>query len=164
MWVFLTLFDVMFASGYVGNMWCVGATEKYQAKPPTLSWKWKLLSSQDTTTLYLIIQYFHIPPFVPNKMKIQSLCARLQHHLQSDHRQLPLRHRVLLQPSPLLALCSLSQLLIWSHTVSEMAALIRRIISTAKAPAAIGPYRWEELSGWNVKSSCKGTAGAQLMQ
>lgn len=107
MWVFLTLFDAMFASGYVGDMWCVGATEKYQAKPPTVSWKWKLLSSQDTTTLDLIIQYFHIPPFVPNKMKIQSLCARLQHHLQSDHRQLPLRHRVLLQPSPLLALCSL---------------------------------------------------------
>lgn len=27
------------------------------------------------------------------------------------------------------------------YIVSEMAALIRRIISTTKAPAAIGPYR-----------------------
>lgn len=26
----------------------------------------------------------------------------------------------------------------------KMAALIRRIITTAKVPAAIGPYRWEE--------------------
>lgn len=45
--------------------------------------------------------------------------------------------------------------LVW-HILCTMAALIRRIISTAKAPAAIGPYRW----GFILKSAHRPGADA----